>query len=225
MRQPLAPANTDSPPFRTIFATEPSGQGSSSRDGKRPWVRKNRSWKAAQIRLTRLNPSTNAMSSTSRLQDTMKDRADTRASPNQSPPISESMDDGRQHSTRSLNVPQDVKYARSGRLGLVRHRRLRPCQAGAAVGATSLALSTSHPRHRCASWCFSTAHAGLVVASARSAPHRFDCLRAVLSSFQSVSLASRSLCPVDFSAGHLSARWRITFAAFRSALSTRPHAA
>ena len=69
----------------------------------------------------------------------------------------------------------------------------------------------------------STAHAGLAVASARSAPHRFDSLRAVLSAFQSVSFASRSLCPADFNASHFRARWRITFAAFTSVSSTRAH--
>ena len=75
------------------------------------------SWNATQIRLTRLNPSTNAMSSTSRLQDSMKDRADTRAPPSQSPPISESMDDGRQQFTRSLNVPRDVHICTFGPFG------------------------------------------------------------------------------------------------------------
>ena len=69
----------------------------------------------------------------------------------------------------------------------------------------------------------STAHAGLVVASARSAPHRCDSLRAALSSFHRVSVASRSLCPAAFSASHLRARRRITFAAFTSASSTCAH--
>ena len=62
---------------------------------------------------------------TSRLQDSMKDRSDTRASPSQSPPISESMDDGRQHFTCSLNVPQDVHICTFGPFGPSTAERMR----------------------------------------------------------------------------------------------------
>ena len=100
---------------------------------------------------------------------------------------------------------------------VIHHRRLCPCRTAAAVGPDPLALSTPHPRAPVCVLALIAAHAGLAVASARSAPHRFDSLRAVLSAFHSVSAASRSLCPADFNASHLRARWRITFATFTSA--------
>ena len=38
---------------------------------------------------------------------------------------------------------------------VVHHLRPCPCRAAAAVGRIPLALSTPHPRRRCASWCLS----------------------------------------------------------------------
>ena len=81
---------------------------------------------------------------------------------------------------------------------VIHHRRLCPCRTAAAVGPDPLALSTPHPRAPVCVLALIAAHAGLAVASARSAPHRFDSLRAVLSAFHSVSAASRSLVSSRF---------------------------
>ena len=97
---------------------------------------------------------------------------------------------------------------------VVRHRRLRlrPCQdCGNRGGWDPAGAIDAAPAAPLCVLATSTAHAGLAVASARSAPHRFDSLRTVLSAFQSVSFASRSLCPADFNVSHFKARWRITF--------------